>query len=106
MSYEGSEEYICNKGHYSIRPCSYSMDDDFTPCFCGEPLVFTHSIDETNGYDEDNPATFNAPVKEIGFEVFEYTTKNGTQCREERALYAPDSLEWKEYNPKKYDWNN
>ena len=47
MSFEGREITICGKGHLIIAECTY-MFDDLENCHCGEPMVWTRLIDDTN----------------------------------------------------------
>lgn len=76
MSYEGYEEFICKNGHYNtldVNYFTYGSDDpkiqkemEFCPC-CGEKYKWQCSVDQTNGYYEDDPSTFDAPKKVVGF---------------------------------------
>lgn len=59
MSYEGYEEYLCANGH--LRTCD--CWNPLTSCSCGEPFVFRHSVNETNGPEEDNPSTLPYPFE-------------------------------------------
>jgi hypothetical protein len=64
MSYEGSVEYLCQDGHRSVVDC---WEDRLVKCRCGAAMAYRHSIDHTNGVEDDNPATMPAPTEEIGF---------------------------------------
>lgn len=48
MSYEGTEEYLCKKGHLWAGPCTYGNEDAYPCPTCGTPPVWMHSIDDTN----------------------------------------------------------
>lgn len=65
MSYEGSIEYICPTGHYL---CVDVYDGGPERCLvCGEPFEWQHSIDHTNGVDEESlELTDEAPKVVVG----------------------------------------
>ena len=66
MSYEGSEEYLCENGHYHIQDCHAA---DLKECpFCKVKIAYSRAIDETNGEDETMPCTMPGPKREIGFD--------------------------------------
>lgn len=65
MSYEGSIELLCGKGHYSVINC-YS--DEPEKCSCGGKFTHRHSIDETNGVIAKCPSTMPAKKTKIGKE--------------------------------------
>ncbi len=46
MSYEGSVQHICEKGHYTSSDCYTEAE---TCCVCEAKLVFRNAVDETNG---------------------------------------------------------
>lgn len=56
MSYEGYDEGLCEDGHYHSWDC---WDDPPAKCLarttegvCGKELVWSHSVDQTNGEGE------------------------------------------------------
>lgn len=52
MSYEGVEQLLCEKGHYSVHDVHSPHKPDI--CFCGARFVWMNSVDYTNGtHDED-----------------------------------------------------
>jgi len=55
MSYEGTDEYLCPKGHYWTEDC-WTEHDQCCP-YCGEKKVWTHHINETNGVQFDRNGT-------------------------------------------------
>ena len=61
MSYEGVEEYILENGEYVVTGC---WDD------IPENAVWWHSIDDTNGFDEEDPSTFNAEKRKSGILIY------------------------------------
>lgn len=71
MSYEGYNEWLCRNGHYNT---SDAYQDDPKCCrHCKEPLVWSHSVDCTNGelYNDDGtpiPSTHPYPLEQVGFE--------------------------------------
>lgn len=70
MSYEGHEEYIDEDGLYYKRPdFGYNLPPDFISPYTKQKanLKFYHRIDVTNGYEEGNPDTCEAPKRDIGF---------------------------------------
>lgn len=52
MSYEGSEEHLCENGHRWEIGCRYDWDDEgeltCPYAHCGKKSVWYHSIDDTN----------------------------------------------------------
>ena len=51
MSYEGSEEHLCEVGHRWTIPCQYGSYEEAPMCpepSCGHPSVWFHGIDDTN----------------------------------------------------------
>ena len=53
MSYEGSVEFLCKNGHHWDTDCYMEADNELCPR-CGEPKVWRHAIDETNGIQYDD----------------------------------------------------
>lgn len=64
MSYEGSVEFICECGHYSVFDC-YDVEPTKCP-ECDGCLAYTHSIDETNGTDFMDPNTMPGSKRVVG----------------------------------------
>jgi hypothetical protein len=53
MSYEGFEQWVCKNGHLTCVDAiaqSYGMVEDKCGT-CGEEIVFTNSVDQTNGHE-------------------------------------------------------
>jgi hypothetical protein len=49
MSYEGTNLFICARGHYHSQNCYASDLDGDTPCpNCGAPIIWFCSVDQTN----------------------------------------------------------
>lgn len=49
MSYEGSEEHLCENGHRWTIDCRYAFEESAPPCpTCQAPSVWIHHIDDTN----------------------------------------------------------
>lgn len=101
MSYEGTEEYICENKHYwALDALFEAWQENGQLCpHCGAPVKWQHSIDETNGIcDEALDATTPAPTKEVGFEddwhEDHYKNKYATKI----FLVEPDSSAWKLYH--------
>lgn len=64
MSYEGSTEYLCANGHYLCTSCYEDAPDGCS--VCGAALSYSHSIDETNGVDPEDPGTMPGDKECIG----------------------------------------
>lgn len=49
MSYEGTEQHICENGHLWEQGCTYSMDESDSHCpYCKAKSAFCNQIDDTN----------------------------------------------------------
>lgn len=65
MSYEGYVQALCVNGHLRTWD-AYVEDYDWfasTPCSCGAPFAFRHSVDTTN--DDGKPLTFEVDVPAV-----------------------------------------
>jgi|688.fasta_scaffold177310_2 hypothetical protein len=100
MSYEGVEEFICNKGHYWTLDAGvlhYDFLDNMrimekVACpHCKETPAYTCSVDETNGYDPNLPCTFHGPKIEIGYEDIEMQDHHGNKYFVKLERYKPDN---------------
>ena len=92
MSYEGSVEYLCAKGHRSVTDCH---EDDLQVCRCGEVITHRHAIDHTNGEDLDDPGTMPAPVEEVGFDDVWHVDHRGNGYATKDIRFKPLS-HWRE----------
>jgi hypothetical protein len=100
MSYEGSEEYLCAKGHYMVRD-AYADDVQYNGvCKCGAPIAYWHQIDDTNGVIEDNPGTMPAPTKRTGWEDRWHMDHYGNRYATRTPLYKPKE-HWRPYAVKR-----
>lgn len=54
MSYEGIVEVLCKTGHYFAFDCWDAPGIGWSCPVCGESIAVSHSVDETNGADEDD----------------------------------------------------
>ena len=61
MSYEGYVERLCKNGH--LRSFDCWEDNEETKCLCGEPFVFRHDVDQTNGDDPNDQGTMPFPFE-------------------------------------------
>ena len=116
MSYSGFYEYICKEGHYFAVDVEAAHHIKVCP-HCEGKFKYFHSVDQTNGYGENekwlkqgedetiSPEDFHriiysdqrAPKVQVGFEDIEHTDKYGTVYYTEIKLYAPDNDSvWKE----------
>jgi hypothetical protein len=92
MSYEGSDEFLCSKGHYSVYDCYTQIDPSEHSCeflTCGAKFTHWHAIDDTNGEEEDNPNTQPAPKIWVDDEDHWYFDKYGNKFCRPIALYRP-----------------
>jgi hypothetical protein len=69
MSYEGYEQFVCPNGHTWKEDAgifSYGTDEEqiaaSTCRVCSAKAKYVCSVDETNGYDPNDPSTFDGPV--------------------------------------------
>lgn len=60
MSFEGFDQYLCLNGHLREFDCG---DPTFRKCSCGQPFIFRHTVDQTNGYDKSNPWSCRYPFE-------------------------------------------
>ena len=98
MSFEGYFEKLCTKGHY----CSFDVyDSDTEMCpHCASPFEYTHLVDETNGYEEDDPYSYQANREEIGFEDIWHIDHYGNKFATKRVLYKPaENSRWQKVTP-------
>jgi hypothetical protein len=94
MSYEGTEEYLCEKGHYTAYDCNSGTPAECS--ICKAKIKYHHSVDETNGFDEEDPRTTSAPTLGIGFEDDWHTDHYGNLYALKVLLFSPNSSEWRE----------
>ena len=101
MSYEGYDEFLCEKGHHWTIDSMEFYGDQFgeesqnarNVCpVCKGKMKYWCAVDETNGYDEDNPHTYSAPKKEIGFEDQWHEDHYGNKYATKILLFAPDLI--------------
>jgi hypothetical protein len=92
MSYYGFWEWLCDNGHYLAHDC---MDTKPSVCpHCSAPMRWSHSVDETNGYDESNEGTSCAGKRLIGTEDAWHLDHHGNRYATQRDLFAPNSKAW------------
>jgi hypothetical protein len=94
MSYEGYTEYLTRSGKYLVVDC-YEPDPETSP---DDPIVWRHSVDQTNGIEEGNPDTYPAEKEEIGFKDIWKKDHYGNPFAVKLLLYAPKGKEWKPVN--------
>ena len=94
MSFEGYYEYICERKHRFS--CDVYSDSDDSNCpHCGGKKAFSHLVDQTNGYEVDNPGTYPAGVRIVGFEDTWSKDHYGNKYATKRDLVEPCADEWK-----------
>lgn len=94
MSYEGYQEYLCAKGHYVVRG-AFADEPEYCPR-CGGDIAYRHSIDVTNGVEEDDPSTMPAPKDQIGSEDDWQKDHYGNPYALDIPLYQPLE-QWRPY---------
>ena len=100
MSYEGYEEFLCEDGHYFTMGC---FDDSVPSCsHCGKLAMHRHSVDCTNGIEENNPSTMMADKIILGFTESINVDHHGNKYFSKVNTWAPAGTEWKPY--KHYEW--
>lgn len=102
MSYEGYEEYLCEKGHYLAIDC-YSETPSECPR-CEAPIKWWHPVDQTNGYVEDNPGTYPAETDEVGYEDVWQEDHYGNRYATKIILHAPRGDSWRPFVPRRNDY--
>lgn len=95
MSYEGYREYLCKNGHYFSFNVWNEPEKPECPC-CGNPPELYHGVDQTNGYDESNPYTCDAPKIVIGFDDKWHEDHYGNKYATKIMRYRPRK-HWKRY---------
>lgn len=95
MSYEGYTEYLTVSGKYFTLDCY-----DGTPSeYDGEPVEYFHDVDQTNGYDADDPSTCCAEKIIIGRYDVWHEDHYGNRYATEHFLYAPaENSSWRRVN--------
>lgn len=91
MSYEGYDEYICENGHY-YKINVHSKKE--LCCSCGAHWLWFHAVDQTNGYDENNPDTFKADKIEHGWTDIRNIDHYGNVYFTKQLVYKPYSIHW------------
>ena len=91
MSYEGYEEFLCDKGHY--QTCDCRADTPKVCEFCGSEFRHHHSVDETNGPSQ-HPATFPAKKIKVGFDDNWQTDHYGNRYSLKVLRYMVASTAW------------
>jgi hypothetical protein len=88
MSFEGFYEYICEKGHY--KSVDVYNDSHSGSCDkCGSKWGYSHLVDQTNGYEEDNSSTYPAPKLTYSVEDEWKEDHYGNKYAISISLYAP-----------------
>lgn len=88
MSFEGYREFICSGGHYWTRDV---YDDSPKACpRCGKPVAHAHTVDETNGHDENLPGSWPMKKRVIGYEDEWRHDRHGNRYAHTIELFAPE----------------
>lgn len=96
MSYEGRDEFLCEKGHYWVHDAgimAYASDDVREKALhcpiCEEIARYHCAIDDTNGYSPEDPRTFKGPKEEVGFDDLPKEDHYGNKYFEKILKYKP-----------------
>lgn len=92
MSYEGFVEFLCEQGHYHTCDCNDSYPK--TCEVCGGSINYRHSVDTTNGYNEEYPSTCRGPKTEIGFDDRWQEDHYGNRYAVKILRFEPDKTIW------------
>lgn len=92
MSYEGSREFLCLLGHHLEIDCN--QDDPHECPHCHSPIAFRHSIDHTNGYDEDDPNTYPAEKVIYGHDDIWHKDHHSNRYATKRYRWSPADDNW------------
>lgn len=106
MSYEGYEEFLCENGHYYTAACAFESESTAKCPHCKKKTKWWNAVDQTNGMDEDVPATMSAPKKEIGFDDKWKEDHYGNKYAVKILKFEPDSDRWRKFVPFVQDWQN
>lgn len=105
MSYEGSEEFLCSRGHFWEVDALTLMNSEgnrrtqmLTCPLCQCAPVLNCSVDYTNGSEEDIPETCPGPKEQIGFDDKECFDHYGNRYFVKLLRYKSlDSNRWKPF---------
>jgi hypothetical protein len=93
MSYEGIVEFICPNGHYWVADATELHHFGEKPALvckvCGEKAKYECDVDHTNGYDPNQPYTYNGPKTETGFTDIPCEDHYGNKYFTKLPLYQP-----------------
>lgn len=98
MSYEGYVEFISEKGYHTVCDCYSDEPTEIN----GDPIVWRHSVDQTNGYGEERKYALSsgepleefyydedAPKEQIGWDDVWHTDHHGNQYATKKLKYKP-----------------
>lgn len=84
MSYSGYIEYLTTSGRYLTQD---AFDD--TLIIRDDPIRYRHSVDTTNGYDENYPESCDAPKIKIGDIERKHVDFKGNVYFTQEPVYVP-----------------
>src|SRR4051812_41451925 len=87
MSYEGYTELLCDGGHYGAF--NVYVERPKRCAICRKFWAYRHSVDETNGFIEDDPGTYPARKEAITYEDIWHRDHYGNRYATKRLLYRP-----------------
>lgn len=90
MSYEGSEYFLCEKGHLNCFD-AYSEEEESLCRYCGSRLVWNQSVDYTNGTDITDPHTYLRDLEVDHYEDIPMEDHYGNKYFSQKTCYKiPD----------------
>lgn len=99
MSYEGYTEYICPVGHYYTVDSmasygGFATDAEYYSCMACPtchtwPAAYAHSVDETNGYDDADQNSCNAPREMVSCFDLQVEDHRGNRYMVRDPRFAP-----------------
>ncbi len=99
MSYEGFTEYLCINGHYHTQDCYATLGGKCPECKTTQ--MVWHDVDMTNGYEEDNSSTYEAPKIHIRNDYIPAKDEFGVEYHRQVKIYSVEITEnspWKLIN--------
>lgn len=101
MSYEGYTQYLCSNGHTWKLDAGEFLEPSsikFNCPKCGAKPTHYADVDETNGFVEDDPSTFDAPLTVIRQEDEWHTDHYGNRYAIRIPIHGvPANSRWRTY---------
>lgn len=101
MSFEGDTEYLCRRGHYQRQNAHMDCPRVCGQHGCQEPMEWEHTIDLTNGYEEEYEWCHPAPTTNIGWDDIPQTDHHNNRYFIKLNRYQPGERWIKAPTPEK-----